>query len=482
MMNLSKKTKIIATIGPSSDNYETLLEMARKGMNVMRLNFSHGTYDEHLIKINLARRLRKENNILVSIMLDTKGPEIRCHYFKNGGVTIEKDSIVRIGMDDVMGDEKLFSVTYPGLFDDIKVNDTIKIDDGKLQLTVIDKDHKTKQIVAKAFNTHYISNRKGINIPSARLKLPALSEIDEKDILFSCQNGIDMIAASFIRNKENVLQIKEYLKSIGYANIPVIAKIENEEGFQNINEILTVVDGVMVARGDLGVEIPAEFVPILQRQIIKACRKVGKPVITATQMLDSMQTNPIPTRAEVSDVATAIEESSDAIMLSGETASGQYPVESVAMQAKIAATIEQYLDYSKLAQEAFLSSEKKRSDAIANSVANTANLIDAKLIFCFSENGSSAKKIAKTRPKCPIIMVTNKSETAFTNGLTYAIYPVLIRVLPQFIEDMEAFSIIMSREFGLKKGDPIIITGGIPTGSGGTNFMRIVLMNEVKDV
>lgn len=481
MYNLSKKTKIVCTIGPATNTYDKVKQLVGAGMNVMRINFSHGTYESNKKVIDLARRLEQEDRIYIPIMLDTKGPEIRCHFFLNGSVEILKDSIVRVSMTEVLGTAEKFSVTYEGLFNDINVGDAIKIDDGKLRLDVIAKDYEKQEIVTKAFNTHIIKDRKGVNIPNARLHLPALSDIDKRDLDFGCNNGIDLIAASFVRNKKGVEEIKTYLTGIGHPDVPVIAKIENEEGVTNIQEILEVADGVMVARGDLGVEIPPEMVPIIQRKIIYEARKAGKPVITATQMLDSMQSNPLPTRAEVSDVATAIRESSDAIMLSGETASGLYPIEAASMQTSIARTMEDYLSYEKFSNFAFENSDKTRSDAIANSVANTANLVGAKLIFCFSETGNSAKRIAKSRPKCPIIMVTFKRESALRVGAHFSIYPIVVNTLPQLIEEMEAFSLIKAREYGLKPNDMVIITGGIPTGSGGTNFLRIVSVNKTKE-
>ena len=481
MYNLTKKTKIVCTIGPATNTYEKIKQLVGAGMNVMRINFSHGNYEAHKNVIDLARRLEKEERIYIPIMLDTKGPEIRCHYFLNGSAEIVKDSIVRVSMKEVLGTAELFSATYDGLFNDINIGDAIKIDDGKLRLDVIAKDYEKQEIVTKAFNTHVIKDRKGINIPSARLRLPALSEIDKRDIDFGCNNGVDLIAASFVRNKKGVLEIKAYLADIGFPDVPVIAKIENEEGVDSIQEILEAADGVMVARGDLGVEIPPEMVPIIQRKIIYEARKAGKPVITATQMLDSMQSSPIPTRAEVSDVATAIRESSDAIMLSGETATGLYPIEAASMQSSIARTIEDYLSYEKFSNFAFENSDKSRSDAIANSVANTANLVGAKLIFCFSETGNSAKRIAKSRPKCPIIMVTFKRESALRVAPYFSIYPIVVNTLPQLMEEMEAFSLIKARQFGFKPNDMVIITGGIPTGSGGTNFLRIVSLNKAKE-
>ena len=330
MLNISKKTKIVATIGPVTNTLEKVRELIDAGMNVMRINFSHGTYETHKTIIDISKKLIEEH-IYIPIMLDTAGPEIRCHFFEDGKVEIVKDSIVTINMKEVLGTATEFSVNYPKLVDDILVGDMIKIDDGKLRLDVIEVDREKRLIKVKAFNTHVISNRKGINIPGERMTLPALSERDKKDIKFGIENGIDMIAASFTRCAADVIQLKNYLAELGAPEIPIIAKIENKQGVDNIKEILEVADGIMVARGDMGVDIPPEVVPVMQSDIILECRKVGKPVIVATQMLDSMQTNPLPTRAEVSDVATAIKEGADAVMLSAKRL-WFISVESAAMQ------------------------------------------------------------------------------------------------------------------------------------------------------
>lgn len=478
MLNISKKTKIVCTIGPATNTYEKIKDLLAAGMSVMRLNFSHGNYESHKKIIELSKRLIKEH-IYVPILLDTKGPEIRCHYFAGGQADIVKGSKVTINMSEVTGNATHFSVTYPNLANDLIIGDSIKIDDGKLRLDVIGVDRKNGLIQTTAFNSHTIRDRKGVNIPTARLTLPALSDKDKEDIKFGVENGINMIAASFVRSKADILEIKAYLETLNAAHLPLFAKIENKEGVQNIKEILEVADGVMVARGDMGVEIAPELVPVMQSEITLEARKVGKPVIIATQMLDSMQTNPIPTRAEVSDIATAIKEGADAVMLSAETASGQYPVESCAMQQKIAQTMEQYLPYTQLANFGYNYSKKERNDAIATSVASTANLIDGRLIFCFSETGNSAIRISQSRPKCPIIMITNSKEAGMRVAPYFGIIAIVVRKLPQLIEDMEAFSIIKSRQFNLRAKDNIIITGGTPTGSGNTNFLRIVAVSEV---
>lgn len=476
---IDKKTKIVATIGPASHDYSTFLKLIEAGMNVMRVNFSHGDYASHLEKINLARRVEQEHGIHIPVILDSRGPEIRVGQFEEGAAFIEQDALVRVSMTPLLGNATRFSVSYLGLFDDVKVGDALKIDDGNLALKIIEKDTKTNELVCKAMNSHTIKNRKGLNAPFARLSMPFISEQDEADLKFGCEHNVDYIAASFTRRRQDVLDIKAILTKYGKPNIQVIAKIENPEGVSNLEEILDVADGIMVARGDLGVEIAAEQVPIVQKRIITMCRKVGKPVITATQMLDSMVSMPRPTRAEVSDVANAILESTDAVMLSAESASGKYPIEATAMQANIAATMEKELNYVQMSSQAFENSRKVNSDAIANSVANTAFLINADAIVTFTETGGAARRIAKARPYCPIIAISDRKETVLSLGLVWGVYSYYASSLPQFIEEMEAFAILKARQLGLKPGAHILLAGGVPTGVGSTNFMKILTLKEL---
>lgn len=481
MYNYEKKTKIVATIGPASDTYEKIEELVDAGMNVMRVNFSHGDYPTHLKKIELARRLEKEKGIFIPVILDSRGPEIRLGMFVGDAALIKQDSVVRVSMEPLLGNAEIFSVSYDGLYDDVKVGDQLRIDDGNLAILIMEKDRATKQLVCKAMNSHTIKNRKGLNAPFARLSMPFISAQDEADFKFGCEHGVNYIAASFTRTKQDILDIRAILEKYGKPNIQIIAKIENPEGVSNLEEILEVADGIMVARGDLGVEIAAEQVPIVQKRIVSLCRKIGKPVITATQMLDSMVIMPRPTRAEVSDVANAILESTDAVMLSAETASGKYPVESVKMQAKIAQTMERELDYLKMSNQAYDSSKKINSDAIANSVANTALLINAQAIVTFTESGGAARRIAKARPVCPIFAISDRRETVLTLGLVWGVYGFYAKALPQFIEDMEAFAILKARQLGLKPGANILLTGGVPTGVGSTNFMKILTLKDIKE-
>jgi len=478
----TKKTKIVCTIGPASDTAEMIYKLYQAGMNVMRVNFSHGTHEEQLAKIEIARSFEKKYGIYIPVALDTKGPEIRTGYMENGQVPVKKGQVMRITKTPMKGTSEKFYCTYTGLYDDVKVSDIILIDDGNLEMKVIEKDEKAQEIVVQAQNDHYIKDQKGMNVPMSRLSMPYISEQDEKDLQFGAEHDMDAIFASFCRRPEDILAIRSVLAKYGKV-IPIFAKIENPEGVEKIEEIVKTADGIMVARGDLGDEIPPEEVPLVQRKIIRLCRQYGKPVITATQMLDSMTSHPRPTRAEVSDVATAIDESSDCVMLSGESASGLYPVESVKMQAAISAAMERELPYESLARQAFDTSEHTINDAIANSIANTALLIGAKLIVNFTQTGNSTKRISKARPCCPIISVTNNRKTCLAGAWLWGVYSVLIKTsMPDFIEEMEVLALKIARDLGIAPGSPIIIAGGTPTGAGKTNFMRIVNVNQIKDL
>lgn len=483
-VNLEKKTKIVCTIGPSSQDMGVLKKLIANGMNVMRLNFSHGDYEEQLGKLLKARELEKEG-IYIPVMLDTKGPEIRCHDIEGGKVQIVKGQTLRISMKPVLGNAEKISVTFDKLYDDVAVGNHIKIDDGKLDLVVTGKDEFNKEIITEALNTHVISSKKGVNCSGAKLNsLKFISEKDEQDLIWGCEHGVDLISASFVRCAKDVQDIRNILIEHGHPEIKIISKIENYEAMGCLPEIVDASDGIMVARGDLGLEIPEETVPIVQKKLIDLCRTKGKPVITATQMLDSMMKSPIPTRAEVGDVATAITESTDCIMLSGETANGDYPVESVAMQAKIAKVMETTLDYETLAKQAYDTSNKDNNDAIANAIANTAKLIGAKLIVSFTETGRSSRRISKARPCCPILSISNNLTTVRQNAIYWGVNSVLLKSkkMPEFIEDMEVVAITHAKKFGLKPGDCLLVSGGTPTGSGRTNFMRIITMPQDKDL
>lgn len=482
LLNISKKTKIVCTIGPATSTKEKILDLYKAGMTVMRINFSHGTHEEQLAKLEIARDYEKQG-IYIPVALDTKGPEIRTGYMKDGKVPVKTGQKMRVQMEDCLGDETHFSVSYSGLFEDVKVGDHLLIDDGNLDFEVTGKDDEKRELLVEAKNNHVLKDQKGVNAPFSRLSMPFISEQDEKDLAFGCEHHVDAIFASFVRRPEDVRDMRAVLAKYGDPDIPIFAKIENPEAVEKIEQIVDCCDGIMVARGDLGVEVPPEEVPVIQKHIIDLCRKAGKPVITATQMLDSMVTHPRPTRAEVSDVATAVTESSDCVMLSAESASGAYPVEAVQMQAKIARTMEKYLDYEKLARESYETSEHSNNDAISNAVANTALLIGAKLIVNFTETGKSTIRISKARPCCPIISVTNRRTTAMAGAFMWGVYSVLLKTsMPDFIEEMEVLALKIARDLGFKEGEPIIIAGGTPTGAGKTNFMRIVNVNSIQEL
>lgn len=478
--NISKKTKIVCTIGPASDRYEILRELLENGMNVVRLNFSHGSYEEHLEKIKTVRKLEKDEKVIIPIMLDTKGPEIRTHDFKNGQAAIQTGQIIEIYDHEILGDETKFSTTHAQLYDDVKVGNHIKLDDGNLDLVVIDKRSKDRVIIAKATNHHTIKNKRGINCPQCNLTMPYISEKDRNDLIFGCEQQIDLVAASFVRNLKDIQDIRKILDENGGKNIKIIIKVENVSAVKDFDELIKECDGAMVARGDLGVEVPPEDVPIIQRRIINVCRQYRKPVITATQMLDSMKTNPNPTRAEVSDVANAVMESTDSVMLSAETASGEYPIESVAMQAKISANMENFM-YSKenVEQLKHLNYHSYAiNDAIAASVSEAANSLEAKLIVSFSETGATAKLISSYRPCCPIIAVSSHLNVCRETALYWGVYPKKVKKVPQFIEEMEVYSLFLGRKYNLPDNSKIIITGGTPVGAGKTNFIKVIVLNQ----
>ena len=481
--NINKKTKIICTIGPASDNPEMVRKLYQAGMNVMRINFSHGTHPQQKAKIDIARGFEKEG-IYIPVALDTKGPEIRTGYMQGDALDIPDGHKMRVSMEDCLGTLEKFSVTYSGLYEDVKVGDHILIDDGNLDFEITEKDDKTRELVVVAQNHHVLKNQKGVNCPFSRLSMDFISPKDEDDLKFGCENDVDCVFASFVRRPEDVKDMKAVLAKYGKPDIHIFVTVENPECVEKIEEIVDVADGVMVARGDLGVEIPPETVPNVQRHIITVCRNKGKPVITATQMLDSMVTHPRPTRAEATDVATAVDEGSDCVMLSAESASGLYPVKAVEMQAAIARTEEdQHLDYEKLAAQAYETSDRTNNDAISNAVANTALLIGAKLIVNFTERGYSSWRISKARPCCPIISVTSSRKVALQGAWMWGVYSVLLKTsMPDFIEEMEVLALKLAREAGVKPGEHIILAGGTPTGAGNTNFMRILTARPLQEL
>ena len=401
MINNIKKTKIVCTLGPVSENEETLRELIKNGLNVCRLNFSHGSHEEHKGRMDLVKKLREELNMPTAILLDTKGPEIRTGKFDAPEVLLEEGQTFTITMKDVMGNKEMCTVSYKGLANDVKTGDTILIDDGLVGLTV--KEVNGDDIVCEVQNSGIVKNNKGVNVPGVKVNLPAITEKDRSDIEFGIEQGIDFIAASFVRKVSDVLAIREILEENNATHIKIISKIENQEGVDNLDEIIEVSDGIMVARGDLGVEIPTEEIPVVQKLMIKKCNEAGKPVITASQMLDSMIRNPRPTRAEVTDVANAIYDGTDAIMLSGETAAGKYPVEAVKTMATIAKRAEETMRNRRTK----INKSKNVTDAISYATCTTAMDLDAKAILSSTASGHTARMVSKFRPDCPIIATTS---------------------------------------------------------------------------
>ncbi|MGD6802546.1 pyruvate kinase [Rossellomorea vietnamensis] len=475
-----RKTKIVCTIGPASESVEQLTQLIEAGMNVARLNFSHGDHEEHGARIQNIRTAAEKTGKTVGILLDTKGPEIRTNNMENGSLELEKGSEVIVSMTEVLGTTEKFSVTYESLIDDVHEGSKILLDDGLIGLEVISLDKSAGEIKTKVLNSGTLKNKKGVNVPGVSVNLPGITEKDANDIKFGIEQGVDFIAASFVRRASDVLEIHQLLEDHNAGNIQIIPKIENQEGVDNIDEILEVSDGLMVARGDLGVEIPAEEVPLVQKALIKKCNVLGKPVITATQMLDSMQRNPRPTRAEASDVANAIFDGTDAIMLSGETAAGAYPVESVQTMHNIASRAETALDFEDILSIRSKDSGHNMTDAIGQSVAHTAINLSVNAIVAPTESGHTAKMISKYRPKAPIIAVTANDSVSRKLALAWGVYPQMGRRVSTTDEMLE-MAVEESVNSGLiTHGDRIIITAGVPIGeSGTTNLMKIHVVGDI---
>lgn len=468
---MKKKTKIVCTIGPASESKEMLTKLVETGMNVARLNFSHGDYEEHGARIATIHEVSDATKGNIAIMLDTKGPEIRCGDFKNGQESYEKGDIVTLTRDVIEGTKERFTIQCPEVFDDVEVGGTFLIDDGKMRLTIIEK--KPGELKCRIENPGIIKSRKGCNVPGVKLSMPFISEKDDSDIRFGCRMNVDYISASFVRRKEDVLAIRKILKEEGHENIQIIPKIENQEGYDNVDEILEVSDGLMVARGDLGVDVSFEKVPIYQKHMIKRANAWGKPVVTATHMLESMQSNPRPTRAEASDVANAVLDGTDAIMLSGESAIGMYPQEAVATMTKISIGMEATLPYRDKLNAQIETSERTKEDAIAISAAETSMTINCAAIVVFTQSGASARRISKFRPECPVIAVTTDKKVQHSLAINWGVSTILVDVLNE--RDTESdMARNIALENGCKKGDTIIVVAGYPHGIGATNSMRIV--------
>ena len=473
-----KKTKIVCTIGPASESVDMLVNLINAGMNVCRLNFSHGDYEEHGARIKNIREAVKITGKRVAILLDTKGPEIRTNDMENGAITMKIGDSVRISMTEVLGTNEKFSITYPELINDVNVGSHILLDDGLIDLEVTDIDRDANESVTVVKNEGVLKNKKGVNVPGVSVNLPGITEKDANDIRFGIGQGIDFIAASFVRRASDVLEITKILEEENATHIQIIPKIENQEGIDNIDEILKVSDGLMVARGDMGVEIPTEDVPVVQKALIKKCNALGKPVITATQMLDSMQRNPRPTRAEANDVANAIYDGTDAVMLSGETAAGDYPLEAVQTMVRIAVRTEETL----VNQDSFalkLYSKTDMTEAIGQSVGHTARNLGIQTIVAATESGHTARMISKYRPKAHIVAITFSEQKARSLSLSWGVYAT-VADKPSSTDEMFNLASKVSQEEGYaSEGDLIIITAGVPVGEKGTtNLMKIQMIGS----
>ena len=474
-----KKTKIVCTIGPASENKDVFRKLVLNGLNVARLNFSHGNHEEHGERIKMIKEVRSKLNEPVAILLDTKGPEIRTGKFKDPEVELNEGQKFIITTRDVLGDHTICNVSYDQLPNDVEIGDAILIDDGLVGLRVknIISDTDIECVVE---NAGIIKNNKGVNVPGVKINLPAITEKDESDIKFGIEMDIDFIAASFVRKASDVLAIRKILEENNGSHIQIISKIENQEGMDNLDEIIEVSDGLMVARGDLGVEIPTEEIPLAQKEMIKKCNKAGKPVITATQMLDSMIRNPRPTRAEVTDVANAIFDGTDAIMLSGETAAGKYPVEAVQVMSNIAKRAEASIDYRSLLKSKAIERETSVTDAISHATCTTAADLDASAIVTATSSGYTTRMVSKFRPSAPIIATTTRESIRRRLSLIWGVYSVLTDQLNS-TDDIIDLSVQKALECDLiKNGDLIVITAGVPVGvAGTTNLIKVHIVGEV---
>ncbi len=473
-----RKTKIVCTIGPSSESLENIKKLIEAGMNVARLNFSHGDFEEHGRRIQAIRQASRELNKTVAILLDTKGPEIRLGKLKEEPIDLVQGEYITLTTQEILGSKERVPVTYAGLPSDVQIGSTILIDDGLIGLTVV--DIQDTEIKCQIVNSGPIKSKKGVNVPGAAISMPGLTEKDVRDIEFGIGQGIDFIAASFVRRPSDVLEIRELLERHNARHIQIISKIENQQGVDNLDEILDVSDGLMVARGDLGVEIPAEEVPLVQKRMIEKCNRVGKPVITATQMLDSMQRNPRPTRAEASDVANAIFDGTDAIMLSGETAAGKYPVESVLTMSRIAESAESALQHREIYAKQAKVQQMSVTEAICQAVAISALDLDARAIVTATESGFTARMVSKYRPKSPIIAVTPDESVVRRLQLVWGVLPLTSK---EAATTDEMFEIAVGEAMGsgiVRLGDTIVITAGVPVGrSGSTNLIKIHNVGEL---
>ena len=468
-----RKTKIICTLGPACDDYEVLKQLALSGMNCARLNFSHGTHEEQLVRINRVRKLREELGISLPILLDTKGPEIRFKDFVGGSVEVKKGDLFTLSSDPtILGDNTIGGLSFPYLAKSVAPGVKILVDDGKIGMVVVEV--KGDDIVCEVLNDGKISNHKSLNVPNVEIDMVYLSQNDIKDLEFGCSQDVDFIAASFVRCAQDVLDVREVLRRCGKEEIMIIAKIENMQGINNVEEILEVADGLMVARGDMGVEVDFDMLPSIQKDMISKCYRKGKLVVTATQMLESMTKNPRPTRAEVSDVANAVFDRTVATMLSGESAAGMYPIQAVSAMSKINESAEKSINFAKRFYRNHLDLGNSNLSSICNAAVNASFQVNAKAIVCVTRNGLTARMISAYRPGCPIIAAVLEEKAYRQLSLAWGVLPVKTEV-KYTTDEILSNGIRVAKETGLvQPGDTIIVTGSSAIGIGSTDMMQII--------
>jgi len=467
-----RKTKIVCTMGPSTMDEYVLKRLIEEGMDVARFNFSHGSHEEQKVRMDMVKKLRKECGKHIALLLDTKGPEIRTRDFEGGKVEIEAGQTFTLTTRDIVGDNTISSITYKDLAKDVEIGTKILIDDGLIELKV--KDIIDEDLVCEVINGGFVSNHKGINVPGVHLNMSYMSQKDIDDILFGIKQDVDFIAASFVRSAKDVLEIRKLLDDNGGKDINIISKIENAEGVKHIDDIIYVSDGIMVARGDMGVEIPGEEVPVIQKMIIRKVYNAGKQVITATQMLDSMMKNPRPTRAETTDVANAIYDGTSAIMLSGETAAGLYPIESVQTMVRIAERTEEDINYRGRFFQIERRADNNVTDAVCHATCTTAIDLNASAVVTVTKSGTSARNISKYRPVCPIIAGTTSDKVCRQLNMSWGVVPVHLEEKNEIFELFD-HAVEAAKDSGLlKSGETVVVTAGVPLGvSGNTNMIKV---------
>ena len=464
-----KKTKIICSIGPASTDPEIMSQMVEAGMNVARINFSHATPEEKLAVVASVHKVREMTGKNVAILYDTKGPEFRSGMTETGEIKLEEGKTIRMVKETVLGNEERFSVNHPQAIDNLDVGSIVLLENGLMKIQVISVEEDG--VTCKIINGGVLGNKKSLNAPGVKLDIPFISDIDREDIIYACEHEGDYLALSFVSCKEDVLEAREILKQYNREDLKIISKIESTTGVENIDSIIDVSDGIMVARGDLGVEVPMQQLPKYQKMMIEKCREKGKFVIVATEMLESMKKSARPTRAEVSDVANAVLDGTDAVMLSGETTVGKFPIDVVRYMAEICKDTEEYYDYD---YEFYSEREVDVTETIANSTINAVNVLDINLIIASTASGYTARRISNLKPRCLVLAVTNDEAVARSLALNYAVYPAVVSESQSTDETIEIAKQKAKEVMGIKEGDMIAITGGFPVkGAKATNFLKI---------